>query len=387
MSDILYLAWRYLRYKWARTALLVASITLILFLPVALRVLVDIGARDLTNRAGRTPLLLGAPGSAIDLTMSALYFREPTVAPIPSREAAAVAATGLAEVIPLHLRFTVDDRRVVGSSPEYFAFRQLRIADGRSYATLGEAVLGAKAAERLGAGVGGAVISTPAGVFDVAGSFPLRMQVVGVLEPNRSPDDHAVFVDIKTTWAIEGIAHGHENVRADRDESPSGPVVADRVLLPFTEITPGNLATFHFHGDPGGYPIDAALVNPFDKRAGVLLRGRFAEGSGGSQLVQPPAVIDDLLATMFRLRDAAIAVSAGFAAAALTTSGLVFALALQLRRHELFTMRLIGASRLRLLAIVAAEVGGVLVIATVLAVGLTLATARYGDVVLFWFIE
>ena len=387
MTDVVYLAWCYLRHNRARTALLTASITLILFLPAALQVLVSKAARDLTDRAGRTPLLLGPRGSAVDLTLSSLYFREPTIAPIASGEAAAVAATGLADVIPLHLRFTVGDHRIVGSSLEYFVFRDLRLAEGRPYAILGEAVLGAKAAERLGVGAGDAVISTPAGAFDVAGSFPLRMQVVGVLAPSLSADDQVVFVDIKTTWAIEGIAHGHEDVVADGEKSLSGPVVADPTVLPYTEITPENLATFHFHGDPGGYPIDAAIVNPLDTRAGVILRARFPEGNGPAQLVEPSTVIDDLVGTMFTLRDAALAVSAGLATAALTTTGLVFALALRLRRREFATMLRIGASRRRLRAILALEVGGVVAVATALAASLTLAAAHYGDALLFRVIE
>ena len=41
-------------------------------------------------------------------------------------------------------------------------------------------------------------------LFDLAGVYPLKMHVAGVLEPTGGPDDAAVFVDIRTSWVIEG---------------------------------------------------------------------------------------------------------------------------------------------------------------------------------------
>ena len=62
MSGPLYLAWRYLRHHWGKTAILVGSIALIVFLPAGLRVLVGQSAEALTARADATPLLVGARG-------------------------------------------------------------------------------------------------------------------------------------------------------------------------------------------------------------------------------------------------------------------------------------------------------------------------------------
>ena len=58
------------------------------------------------------------------------------------------------------------------------------------------------------------MLSSPAGAFDVAGTFPLKMKVVGVLAPTGTADDEAVFVDLKTAWVIAGLAHGHTDVTA-----------------------------------------------------------------------------------------------------------------------------------------------------------------------------
>jgi putative ABC transport system permease protein len=41
MNDILFLAWQYLKYNWIKTIVLIASISLILFLPLGLQMIVD----------------------------------------------------------------------------------------------------------------------------------------------------------------------------------------------------------------------------------------------------------------------------------------------------------------------------------------------------------
>ena len=74
MINSLYIAWKYIRFNKIKTATLVACITLITFLPVALEVLLNESERQLMSRADSTPLVLGAKGSALDLVMNTLYF-------------------------------------------------------------------------------------------------------------------------------------------------------------------------------------------------------------------------------------------------------------------------------------------------------------------------
>ena len=135
-------------------------------------------------------------------------------APPPARhgEVDRIYASGLAEPIPLHVRFRVRDQPIVGTTLEYFDFRGLRVEVGRHMAVLGECVVGAEAARTLGLAPGDSVVSSPESAFDLGGVYPLELKVVGVLAPAFSPDDGAVFVDIKTAWVIEGIGHGHQDL-------------------------------------------------------------------------------------------------------------------------------------------------------------------------------
>ncbi|MEJ2163348.1 MAG: hypothetical protein P8X60_08555, partial [Robiginitalea sp.] len=142
----------------------------------------------------------------------------------------------------------------------------------------GECVLGARAARTLNARVGSSVISTPAGAFDIAGSFPLKMTVVGILNPSQTPDDEAVFTDVKTTWVISGKAHGHQDIGTATADSlllsrSDSSVVASPAVLSYTEITPENIGSFHFHGNPEDYPITSLIAIPKDKKSELVLGG------------------------------------------------------------------------------------------------------------------
>jgi putative ABC transport system permease protein len=74
MMDSLYIAWQYVSWNRGKTMVLITSITLIAFLPLALQSVLNESEQQLRSRAVDTPLLVGAKGSALDLVMSSLYF-------------------------------------------------------------------------------------------------------------------------------------------------------------------------------------------------------------------------------------------------------------------------------------------------------------------------
>jgi putative ABC transport system permease protein len=384
MREVLYLAWRYLAHNRVKTAVLVGSIMLIVYLPVALRVLVNQSAADLTSRADATPLLVGAKGSPLELALSSLYFESDTPELTTYAEASRVDDSGLAQAIPLYVRFRVRSQPVVGTSIEYFDFRGLEFAQGRAMATLGECVLGAKAAENLGVTASGTVITSPESVFDIAGVYPLKMQVVGVLEPAFTADDIAVFVDLKTSWIIQGLVHGHQDMEAP--ESASGvlsregdKIVANASVIQYTEITPDNIDSFHFHGSTEGYPISAVIANPHDQKSGTILMGRFESPDETVQILQPTTVIDELLGTIFTVQNFVVAGMLLVGLAAIATAVLVFALSLRLRKREIETMAKIGGSKLRVAGVLVTEIAVVVLASVVLAGIMTAATTRFAS--------
>jgi len=382
-----YLAWRYLVYHRIKTAILVTSIALIAFLPVGLRVLVAQSASELTARASATPLLVGAKGSPLELALSSLYFDADPPETMAYEEVLRVAESGLAEPIPLHVRFRSRRYPIVGTTLEYLDFRELSLARGRPFAVLGECVVGAAVAATLDLEPGDEVISSPESVFDLAGVYPLKMKVTGVLEPRYGPDDHAIFADLKTTWIIEGLGHGHQDLAAPEAASAvlareDGRITANASLVQYNEITAENIDSFHFHGDLSRHPVTALIAVPPDAKSGVLLMGRY-EGDGKSaQILRPREVMDELLDTILTVQSYVVAAMLIVAVATLATASLVFMLSLRLRRREIETMMKIGGSRLGVASLLVAEVVVVLTLAAGLAAGLTLLTSHYGSLLI-----
>lgn len=371
----LYLAWQYIRFNKVKTIILVASITLIAVLPLALEVLLAESERQLLSRAQTTPLLIGAKGSSLDLSMNSLYFDDEVPELMTMEAADRVYDTELALPIPLYVRFLARGFPVVGTSFDYFDFRGLEIANGQPLTMLGDCVLGAKVAARLGLAPGDSLVTSPENLFDLAGVYPLKMKVVGVLEPNHSADDLAIFVDLKTAWIIQGLGHGHEDVTRTRDSSvilkrTDGNVAANAKLFHYTEITEDNLEGFHFHGDTSIYPVTAVIAVPHDEKSGTLLRGRYLDQEETQQIVEPAEVIDGLLQNIFRIRNVLDSVIALVGLATLLAIVLVFSLSLRLRQREIQTIFKLGCRKAMIGRMMLAEVAIIILLSGVLCAGI-----------------
>lgn len=381
MKGVLHLGLRYLAHHRSKTIVLTLSLTLIFFLPLGLRTLVEQGSLDLMARAQSTPLLVGSKGSPLELALSALYFDVDPPDSLPWRELGSIEGSGLATAVPLHLGFRARNHPIVGTSPEYFALRRLTIATGRPAAVIGECVLGARAARQLGLGPGDQITSSPETVFDLAGVYPLRMKIVGVLGPSWTADDDAVFVDVRTAWIIQGLGHGHQDLQSAAPstilESGNGNITANASLVEANEITDDNIDSFHFHGDIGDFPLSALLVVPPDQRSETILRGRWEDPDVTTQMVVPARVIRELLDTVLTIQSFILAGSVLMAIATLATATLVFWLSLRLRSREILTFHKIGGSRRAIAGVLASEAILVLALSALLSTALVALVGRF----------
>ena len=204
MSQVFKLAWQYIWYHKLKSLILLACVFLTALLPIATQILLSQFNQKIISRAQSTPAVVGAKGSSLELTLNAIHFKSSSAESIPYAEAANLLERGAAKAIPIHARFKAQGFSVVGTSLEYFGFRDLSLARGAKFAMLGECVVGAGLADLLGVDLGDYIISDRDNVLNLAGQSPLRLNVVGVLEESLSPDDFAVFVDVKTAWVIQG---------------------------------------------------------------------------------------------------------------------------------------------------------------------------------------
>ena len=363
-GGLIFLGMRYVQRNRGKVTLLIAAFTLVWLLPVSIGLLVKRAETQLRARAVETPLLLGKTGSALELTFNGLYFTKPAIATLPYRQVEEVRESGLAEAIPLYARFSAAGYRIVGTSLEYFDFRGLEYAEGRPLLRLGECVIGATVAKREGLEEGDSLISSPETLFDLAGVYPLKMKVVGILAPSSTPDDNTVFVDPKTTWIIEGLGHGHveasqssadQQIKTDHTEA----VKLNASVVQYNEVTPENAASFHFHGEIGDNPFTSIIVIPNDAKSQAIIKGRYAT-SEALQLISPEEEMDELFATVFGVQQLVLWLLGVVGAATLLIGGLVFLLSYRLRREEFGHLRRIGADMATLRALIAFEAGFVI---------------------------
>lgn len=259
---------------------------------------VAVGGAHLRARAAAVPLVIGAPGDHTDLALAALRFDGRIHGALPVSRA---SLGPRARTLPLRLGHRVGETPVVGTDAAVFALRGLRLAVGRPFVALGEAVAGARAAERAGLRPGDQVQPEPPLHHDLAGAMPLVLSVVGVAAPTGGPEDDVLLVDLVTTWALDGHLHGHTAAGS------AGPTPAE--LAPGTflleEARPEDLAAFHAHADPASLPVSLVLVHPRDARSHDQL---WAELSLDPALtvVRPARAVDELLDLAADLRDLAL---------------------------------------------------------------------------------
>lgn len=369
---------------------MVACIFLTVFLPIALAILLGEFNEKIVARSQSTPMVLGAKGSGLDLTLQSIYFRQRTPDTIPfgklaETESVEVDGTQLVTVVPIHSRFTAQGFPVVGTDLRYFDFRELEIARGDSLTLLGDCVLGYSVARKLGLAVGDQLLTDKENSVSMTGDYPLKMNVRGILARSNSPDDNAVFVSLKTAWVVEGLGHGHQSLENEMDKNlvirKGDKVEARATVQPFIEINESNIDSFHFHGDPNEFPISALIAYASDPKSETLFMARYL-GSGGKQvddelqLVRPIEEVSRLMEMVFRVKQLFFANALLVSISTVLLLVLVVLLSMRLRAGEMATMFKLGCSRGTIALLQIGELLLVFLIAGV-AVGLAVLWVRY----------
>jgi putative ABC transport system permease protein len=376
MGDSFYLAWQYLRYHRLTTAVLVASITLIIYLPAALQTIVTNAEQHFRSRTRSTPLLIGPRGSPLEFVLASVYFDKPYEEVMRLEQLRRIEQQELGTAIPLHTRFTARDFQIVGTTKEYITTRKLHTAQGRSWSMLGECVIGARVAERLDVHVGDKIPVSSSSAF-VLDNPPLRLSVAGVFAAAETPDDEVILVDLETSWVLEGLGHGHAS--SAQHGSPEAKL--------FTDITSENVSSFHFHGDRGKFPITAIIVIPASDKAETMLLGQYFSPDETVQIVRPRQVMDSLLQRIVMVRSYLIATIALVSLVTLLMMTLVIVLSIRLRRAEIVTMWKMGCSRHKIASILGGQIAIILAASSAIATLLTVATNEYGpELVRFLFL-
>jgi putative ABC transport system permease protein len=309
------ISFAYLRAKPLSTALNL----LLLALGIATITVLMLATQQIEERMGRDArgidMVAGPKGSPMQLVLSAVFHLDAPAGNIPLADAMALAKHRLVKrAIPLALGDSYKGFRIVGTNHDYVAHYGARLADGSLWAKPMEAVLGAEAARVMRLGVG-AKFAGAHGLGDGGEEHEEEpYEVVGVLAPTGTVIDRVVLTSVESVWEI------------------------------------------HEHGRPPGGPreITALLVQYASPLAAASLPR--AVNAGPTLQAASPAYES---ARLFRMLGVGVEVLRAFGFVLVLAAGLSVFIALtnalQERRYDLAVMRMLGASRAKLMGLLLVE--------------------------------
>lgn len=338
-----------------------------LLVAIAVSVGVSLSAQERAVRqasasaASGFDLLIGAPGSQTQLTMTTVYLQPEA---LPLMDGAILRTLGSDPRVKAYAPIAFGDvfrgYPIVGTTTA-FATRWGRLAarEGRIFSAEGEAVIGADVTLAIGDEItpshGHAGHKNPLGVETEEEArhrhAHVHYHVVGRLPRLGTPWDRAILVPIESVWETHDLGNGHAA------DGPIGP--------PFdAEKIPG---------------VPAVVVKPGSVADAYVLRARYR--AGATMAFFPAEVLVSIYRTLGDVRDL-------LQVAAILNDVVVFAaisillLALAgLRRRRYAVLRALGASRTYVLATV--WLGAVVILAAGCVAGIALAQIT-GMVVGHW---
>jgi len=278
-----------------------------------------LATQQIEERMGRDArgidMVAGPKGSPMQLVLSAVFHLDEPAGNIPLADAMALAKHRLVKrAIPLALGDSYKGFRIVGTNHDYVTHYGARLAEGSLWAKPMEAVLGAEAARVMRLGVG-AKFAGAHGLGEGGEEHEEEpYQVVGVLAPTGTVIDRVVLTSVESVWEI------------------------------------------HEHGRPPGGPreITALLVQYASPLAAATLPR--AVNAGPTLQAASPAYES---ARLFRMLGVGVEVLRAFGLVLVLAAGLSVFIALtnalQERRYDLAVMRMLGASRAKLMGLLLIE--------------------------------
>ncbi|WP_018263314.1 ABC transporter permease [Methylobacterium sp. WSM2598] len=339
-----------LRRLWAASLVIV----LLVALSTALGVAVTLQERALrlgsARAADRFDLVVGAPGSEVQLVLSAVFLQPAPLPLVPGDVLARLSGDPrVAWAAPVGFGDSYRGHPIVGTTTRLVEGVAGGIRDGRPFRAEGEAVAGSAVDLPLGTalhpmhGSGGEPGPTHAGA---------TYRLVGRLSPTGTAWDRAILVPIQAVWHVHGLGqdhgqdHGQEHgLGQERGRAgPDGEAAHGRIdaQAPLDE-------TFD-HDLPG---LPAILVKPTSFAAAYKLRQEYR--GGGTLAVFPAEVLTRLYATLGDARQVLMAISAGAEALVAAALLLITVIHVAQRRRQIGALRAFGAPRRAVFLIVWGE--------------------------------
>lgn len=334
------------------------AVVVLIALSVALCTIVTLQERAVrlgsARAAEKFDLVVGAAGSETQLTLSAVFLQP---APLPLMPGAVLSRLSadprVSFAAPVGFGDSAFGFPLVGTTTTLIANLSPQLAEGRTFARLGEAVIGAEVPMEQGA-----EIKPMHGTAEAGGEThtELAYTVTGRMAPTGTAWDRAILVPIRAVWSLHGMEGGHD----DHDD----PAHDDHAAEEGTQ-SEAHQDHDHHHGHVDAQaPIDetfsadmpglpAVLVKPKTIADAYRLRQDYR---GETTLaVFPGEVLTRLYATLGDMRSILLAIAIGTQGIVVAAILLVTIMQVGSRRRQIGALRALGIPRRSIIAIVWGE--------------------------------
>ncbi|WP_077000635.1 FtsX-like permease family protein [Variovorax sp. KK3] len=360
MKALFAIAWKSAWNRRFTLALTVLSIALSTFLLLGVERIRTELRDNFSSSVSGTDLIVGARTGSSQLLLYSVFRIGAATNNMQWQSVQALSQhPGVDWVVPLSLGDSHRGFSVLATTPEYFQrFRYgnkqlLQLREGKPFAELFDAVVGAEVADRLGYRVGQKItLAHGSGELNVAEHADKPFTVVGVLARTGTPVDRTVHIGLQAMEAIHLEWRGGAPL-------PGVKIPAEQVRK--FDLTPKT--------------VTATLVG-LKNRAAVFAVQRWVSTYQPEALVAilPGVALDELWSVIGVGESALLLMSALVALVSLAGLVSVVMAGLNERRRELAVLRAVGASLRHVLALLALE--GAMV--TLLGVALGLVAAALG---------
>ena len=194
-----------------------ALVTLTLVLGTAMISLLLLVEKSITGKMDNDlrgiDMVIGAKGSPMQLVLSAIYQTEAPTGNIPLAEVEALRRNPMVDkLIPLAYGDGYQGSAIVGTTPDYMALYDARLASGRAFEAPLEVVAGAAIAKKASLQPGSTFSGLHGGSGEAHDDQPYT--VVGVLTPTGTVIDHLLLTPIASVWAV----HNHATASAPQQD-------------------------------------------------------------------------------------------------------------------------------------------------------------------------
>jgi putative ABC transport system permease protein len=341
MKALFGIAWQSAWNRRFTLALTVLSIALSTFLLLGVERIRTELRQNFSSSVSGTDLIVGARTGPSQLLLYSVFRIGAATNNMQWKSVQALAEhPGVDWVLPLSLGDSHRGFAVLATTPEYFRhFRygerqSLQMREGRPFAELFDAVVGAEVADRLGYHVGQKItLAHGSGELNVAEHADKPFTVVGVLARTGTPVDRTVHIGLPAMEAIHLEWAGGAPM-------PGVRIPAEQVRK--FDLTPKN--------------VTAVLVG-LKNRAAVFGVQRWVSTYPAEALmaILPGVALDELWSVVGIGENALLLMSALVALVSLAGLVSVVMAGLNERRRELAVLRAVGASLRHVLALLALE--------------------------------